>query len=155
VKLFLLLLPIAALADDAKAPVAAPSPVTYELRDLRPTGFTQHAAAGDVVRWYFDFQNDQGLHHVIYEEVGNALPARAVQSLRQASLSYESRCSLDVECATKAFCVGDCKHMYYETANAPGEVIAPDRNKCRITYFACDKAPGVPAPAPRPPGTQP
>lgn len=137
-----------ATAASATAPGA---PITYELRDLRPAGFTQHVGVGDAVRQYFDFQNDQGGHHVIYEEVASAPPSRTVPALRQAAVSYESLCSMDLECTSKAFCTGDCKHMYYETANAPGDSLAPDRNKCRVLYFTCEKA-GSPVPS-RAPGS--
>jgi hypothetical protein len=138
--LFLFLVP-AALAEDPKpaAPAAPAGPITYELRDLKPAGFTQYTGTGDAVRQYFDFKNDQGTHHVIYEEVAAAAPARTVQGLRQAAVAYDSECSMDIECASKAFCLQDCKQMYYETANAPGDAIAPDRNKCHLVYFTCQQ----------------
>ncbi|MGZ3653239.1 MAG: hypothetical protein ACXVB9_11450 [Bdellovibrionota bacterium] len=138
--------PPAAVAVTVAPPAAAP--VTYELRDLKPAGFTQYVGAGDMIRQYFDFQNDLGMHHLIYEEAATAPPVRSLQGLRQASVAYDSECSMDIECSSKAFCLSDCKHMYYETANIPGDSIAPDRNKCRLIYFSCEKAaPKAVAPA--------
>ena len=94
--LLLLLLQSRADAEEAK-PVTPPvpatagavtGPVTYELRGLKPAGFTQYVGAGDAIRLYFDFQNEQGVHHIIYEEVGGSPPARTVQSLREAASAY-------------------------------------------------------------------
>ena len=142
--MFSLLLPHAVSAEgDAKpAPSAASTPaaLSYELRELHPAGFTQYSASGEVIRQYFDFQNEQGTHHVIYEEVASAAPNRALLGLRQAAAAYDSVCSLDLECTAKAFCTADCRHLYYETANAPGDALSPDRNKCRVTFFACEKS---------------
>jgi hypothetical protein len=133
--------PVKPVAPAAATAPAAPTPVTYELRDLKPTGITQYTAVGDIVRQYFDFQNEQGSHHVIYEEIPSAAPAHSVVGLRQMASSFESLCAMDIECSSKAFCTGDCKHMYYEVANAPGDAGAPDRNKCKIHFFSCEKAP--------------
>lgn len=154
----LLLAATSVRADDPPKVISAP--VTYELRDLRPTGFTQYTGVGEVVRQYFEFQNTEGTHHVVYEEVPSALPARTVAPLRQLANAFDSSCAMDIECSSKAFCTGECRHMYYEVANAPGDNLSPDRAKCKILYLTCEKggakaasatsvtgAPATPAPA--------
>jgi len=121
--------------------------ITYELRELKPAGITQYSSAGEsVVRQYFEFKNEQGSHNIIYEEIAGAAPLRTVTSLREIARAWESSCAIDIECASKAFCTGDCRSMYYEVANAPGDAYAPDRNKCKIQYFSCEKqkAPAIP-----------
>lgn len=141
-------------AENEAKPVAptAPSPLIYELRDLKPAGITQYASGMDTVRQYLQFQNAQGNHHVIYEEVPSLPPARTVVGLRQMASAFDSLCSMDIECSSKAFCTGDCRSMYYETSNAPADPVNPDRSKCKILFFSCEKAttPSVAAPAPVP-----
>lgn len=123
------------------AALAAPAQtITYELRDLKPSGITQFSPSSDIVRHLLEFRNEQGSHHIIYEELASAPPLRTVASLRELASSFGSSCSIDVECTSKAFCTGDCRNMYYETANAAGDTYAPDRNKCRVQYFSCEKA---------------
>ncbi|HEY8279977.1 MAG TPA: hypothetical protein VIH99_10150, partial [Bdellovibrionota bacterium] len=137
-------LALPALAENPpSAPAAAGTPLVYELRDLRPAGIIQYAGVGDVVRQYFQFHDAQSSHSVIYEEAPTAPAARGIMSLRQASTSYDSQCSLDIECSSKAFCTGDCKQMFYEVSNAPGDSLSPDRNKCKVLFFSCEKAGSV------------
>jgi|GEM_PF-5651544 len=123
------------------APAANPQAIVYELRNLKPAGITQYSTSSDsILRQYFEFKNEQGSHNIIYEELSGNPPLRTVTSLREISRDFESNCAIDIECSTKAFCTGDCKNMYYEVANAPGDTYAPERNKCRVQYFSCEKA---------------
>jgi hypothetical protein len=135
--LMLLLLPLSAPADNAPAPQPVASPVFYQLREMKPTGFTHHSSAGDLARYYFEFQNGQGRHVLLYEETASARPPRVLSALRQAASNWDSGCSIDVECSAKAFCTGDCRDMYYELAGAQGEAAAPDRNRCKIQFLSC------------------
>ena len=126
-------------------------PITYELRDLKPNGITQYTAAGEIIRQYYEFQNEQGTHHVIYEEVPTAPSLRTVAGLREAARIFESRCAIDIECSSKAFCINDCHNMYYEMANAPGDEKAPERNKCKVLFFSCQRQSAAPCPLETPP----
>jgi hypothetical protein len=128
------------------ATAAAAAPIVYELRNLRPAGITQYSSGGEILRQYFDFQNEQGSHHVIYEEVPALAPARTAAALRQFAGTFDSHCSMDVECTAKAFCMEGCKHMYYEISNAAADSISPERDNCRVLFFTCEKS-GISAPA--------
>jgi hypothetical protein len=116
------------------------APIVYELRDLKPAGITQYSAGDTVVRQYLEFKNEQGSHSIIYEESSSAPPLRTVTGLRELARAWDSSCAIDLECSSKAFCTGDCRMMYYEVANTPGDSFAPDRNKCRVHYFSCEKS---------------
>lgn len=160
--LAIFLLASQALADTPAAPPAsATAPTTYELRDLKPDGLMQPASAvSSGVRQYFQFQGEQGMHHVIYEEMPMAPALPIASTLRQYSSAHNSRCSLDIECAGKAFCTGDCKQMFYEISNVAGDAASPDRATCKITSFSCESAPtpgpmigSAPAPATRMPAS--
>ena len=131
------------------AATAAPAAIVYEIRELTPAGITQYASASDsVLRQYLEFKNGQGTHNIIYEEVTAAPPLRNVAALRELARAWNSTCAIDIECSSKAFCTGECRNMYYETSNAPGDNLSPDRAKCRVTYFSCE--PKVPSSAPAP-----
>ncbi len=113
--------------------------IIYELRDLTPVGITQYSSSSEaVLRQYLEFRNSQGTHNVIYEEVSGAPPLRNIGALRELARAWNSNCGIDIECRSKAFCTGECRNMYYETSNAPGDSLTPDRNKCRVTYFSCE-----------------
>jgi hypothetical protein len=154
--LLLLLLPAPPAVSEPESKPAAPAvpsaPILYELRDLKPAGITQFSAGGEtILRQYFEFKNEQGSHNIVYEEATGAPPLRAVTSLREISRAWDSSCAIDIECSAKAFCTGDCRMMYYEVANTPGDTLAPDRNKCRIQYFSCEKGAGSAGHAAAPP----
>lgn len=147
---------LATLPARSDAPPAAPASqaIIYELRDLAPAGITQYSAASDtVLRQYLEFRNGQGTHNIIYEEVSGPGPLRNIAALREIARAWDSTCAIDIECSSKAFCTGECRNMYYETSNSPGDNISPDRNKCKVTYFSCEPkaaAPAVPAAAQAP-----
>lgn len=147
--LLVLVASLPARSDDPPAPPpASPSSqaIIYELRDLVPAGITQYSSASETVfRQYLEFRNGQGTHNIIYEEVSGPAPLRNIAALREIARAWDSSCAIDIECSSKAFCTGECRNMYYETSNAPGDNISPDRNKCKVTYFSCEPKAAVPA----------
>jgi hypothetical protein len=150
VALLLLLVPNSASLADGPAIPAGGQPVSqaviYELRNLHPHGMTQVQSGGDVLRQYLEFRNEQGSHHVVYEEVSGS-PVRSISALRQQVGSLNSICSMDIECTTKAFCLDGCRNMYYEVSNAAADNLSPERDNCRITFFSCEEA-AIQGPAP-------
>lgn len=136
-----LLLSLFTLNARSDAPPAAPASqaIVHEIRELTPAGITQYSSGADsVLRQYLEFRNNQGTHYVIYEEGAGAPPLRNIAAIREMARAADSTCAIDIECSSKAFCTGDCRNMYYETSNLPGDALAPDRNKCKVTYFSCE-----------------
>lgn len=122
----------------AGAPAApASTAIVYEIRELTPSGVTQYSNES-AIRQYFEFRNGQGTHNIIYEEVAANPPLRNITALRELAKAWDSTCAVDIECSSKAFCTGECRNMYYETSNAAGDALSPDRNKCKVTYISCE-----------------
>lgn len=142
---------LAPLSGAAQTNVVATTPpaaaIRYNLNNLRPVGMAQYEVkAVGALRQYMRFQNEQGSHFIIYEEVSVAPPLREIAPLRQAMIDSDGVFSMEIECPTKAFCTGDCQHMYYETTNAPptpGVNITNDRNRCAILSFTYEKTTAV------------
>jgi hypothetical protein len=144
-----LLLSLFTMKARSDAPAAPPTgqAIVYEIRELTPAGITQYSPGADsLLRQYLEFRNSQGTHYVIYEEGGGAPPLRNVAAIREMARAPDSTCAIDIECSSKAFCTGDCRNMYYETSNLPGDALAPDRNKCKVTYFSCEPKASAVAP---------
>lgn len=115
--------------------------VHYELHNLRPKSISQYDAADPgILRQYLHFENEQGNHTFIYDELGSVTPMREILNLRQIIGSWDSVCSVDLDCTAKAFCTGDCKNMYYELTNAPANPAASEKNRCQIHYLSCEKS---------------
>ncbi len=129
--------PVVKVAPPVSQVVAAAQAPPYNLRNLKPSGFTHYSGSGDVSRHYFEFQNGQGRHVFVYEETANARPPRVITVLRQAASTWDSSCSVDVECAGKAYCGDGCHEMYYELANLGGDS-ALEKNKCKIQFLSCE-----------------
>ena len=101
-KTFLLLLLAASIpANDAP-------PVTYALKSLHPQTLALYQAVGGT-RHHLRFQNDQGVHSLVFE--GNEAPT--VVSMLQSTAGWNSVCSMELECGVKAYCTGDCRGIYY------------------------------------------
>ncbi len=123
----------------AQATDTSTSSVSYDLRQLKPIGLSQYASPGSAsVRLYLKFQNEAGTHYFLYEENPEYPALKDVNALQQALASPDFSCEAEVSCPSKAFCTGDCRHMYYELSNVPPP--APfGENRCRILTFHCDR----------------
>lgn len=131
----------APVATPVAAPLAAPAPaanipVKYFLRNLKASGISQYALTEKAgLRLYLHFHNEQGHHYIVYEEATAAPQQREVNNLRQAMANPHQPFSLDIECAAKAFCTGECRNMYYEMSNQPGEYATTEQNRCEVKAF--------------------
>lgn len=104
---------------------------TYDLKNLKGVSVS-HFSAPAGRRQYFRFQNELGLHTIVYEESSAVAALKELDSLERAM--WAGDCAISLECSAKAFCTGDCRNMYYETANAD-----PSKNKCKVKSFSCGR----------------
>jgi len=104
----------------------------YVLKNLRPINISHFSSPQ---RLHLRFENEQGNHSLIFPES----PEKQSSNLLQAIAGWQSICTLEIECAAKAFCTGDCKNMYYEITNPLTE------KKCNLRSFTCGPALNSPA----------
>lgn len=124
---------------------AMPSSGTvYQLQGLKPVGVSSRLSANGLNRHHVKFENAQGVHALVYEG-GEAAPL----GLLRAMSGWASSCALEVECAERAFCTGDCRSMFYEMAfDAQDPALAT--RKCKLRSVQCgpsQSANATPAPA--------
>lgn len=101
----------------------------YVLKNLKPINISQFNNANGT-RHHLRFQNEQGSHSLIF----SGLEASAKQPLLHAISGWNSYCTLEIECAAKAFCTGDCKNMYYELAD---DAAGNAEKKCKLRSYTC------------------
>ncbi|MGZ3693423.1 MAG: hypothetical protein ACXWQO_04480 [Bdellovibrionota bacterium] len=124
----------------AQAP-AASAQITYELKNLKPMGFTYQAVSAPLAfREFMKFQNEDGVHQFLYEEALGYLSLKEMNGPQQAVSSPGLACDAEVECSNKAFCINDCHEMYYEFSNLTSVPPAPDENRCHVVSFSCTHA---------------
>jgi hypothetical protein len=114
--------------------------VKYSITGMRPESVSQYSVQGrEAQREYLHFQNELGNHRFIYEEASASPPLSGINNLRQVMGNPEMVCQVDLNCKTPAFCSGNCRNMYYEMSNTPGDPSVQNRNHCTVTTFKCKK----------------
>jgi hypothetical protein len=146
-KHYLLLLALFATAAQADSTPTART--HYELENLKPLGFSHILQPAPLsFREYLNFQNEEGIHHFIYEESPLSVPLQEIHHVQQAVHQLDYNCSAELDCDTKAFCTDTCKDMYYELSNVMPTTPTVGENHCRIVSFSCNhenKATSAPA----------
>ena len=120
---------------------------SYSLDNLKPVSLAQYNVTDRPgLRQFFQFQNEEGMHFIVYEEVKGIAGSRELDGIRVYMSQWDSACNLELVCKTKAFCTGDCRNMYYEMTNSPNDTVFPERNNCTLESFTCEKrsAPQIP-----------
>lgn len=114
--------------------------VHYSLKGLRPLGISQYSVPSrSAQREYIHFENAEGHHHLIYEEVAGTPGLQEMQHFREVMGKWDMICNVDLDCKGPAFCVGSCRNLYYETSNTPEDLGLLDRNHCVLTSYRCEK----------------
>ena len=133
----------ASTAADSVAvpPVSEPAAINasqvYELEGLHSVGFTEYNMPEiSTLRQYMKFENADGIHTIVYDEIVTVPVLKTLNDLRQAMSSKDSLFSLEIECANQAFCTGGCKNMYYEFTNGSNESSLSGHNRCVVRNFS-------------------
>jgi len=105
---------------------------SYLLKNLKPLNISYFSNATNN-RHHLRFQNEQGSHSLIFT---GTEPGKALSSLLHAVSGWNSACTIEIDCAARAFCTGDCKNMYYEMANDSLD-ISSAAQKCTLRSYTC------------------
>src|SRR5262249_44050817 len=108
------------VAPAVPAAALATAPLKYTLDGLKPLTFAHYNVADRPgIRQFLKFQNGQGTHYVVVEEVKGQPALHELDGLRQFMGREDIRCTVELTCKVKAFCTGaapattDCHNMYY------------------------------------------